>query len=162
MRFWFAFISPYFKGIKEGDYKEVLANYTNRKGEFSDLIFQQLSQELLKQSFKDDPITEVGSYWDKNAEIDILAKTASGKLIAGSCKYSNAKVKKSELTKLKENAERAELEPDIFVIFAKNGFSNELKTLKGEELKLFTLKNFKSFMEDLSQKDLIKSFGKKY
>ena len=147
MRFWFAFVSPLFKGIKEGDYKEVQDRFANRKADFVNLTFEQLSLELLKLEFKNDPIIQSGSYWDKDVEIDIYAKTKSGKIIVGSCRYSNSKIKKSELTKLQEKCKVAKIEPDIFVLSAKNGFSSELKSLKGENLKLFTLKNFRSFLE---------------
>lgn len=162
MRFWFAFISPFFKTIKEGDYKEAKERFTNREQEFSELLFLKLSHELLKKSFKEDPIVEIGSYWDRNIQIDILAKTASGKIIAGVCKYSNSKAKKSSLTKLQELCGFAELTPDICVIVSKGGFSNELKTLKGEDVKLFALKSFKTLVEDLSEKDFIECEGKKY
>ena len=147
MRFWFAFISPLFKGIKKGDYKEIRERFANRKSEFINLTFEQLSHEFLTLSFKDDPIVEIGSYWDNSVEIDIYAKTKSGKIIVGTCKYTNAKIKKSKLTKLQENCQKANIEPDIFVIFSKRGFSSELKTLKGENLKLFTVKNFKKLVE---------------
>ncbi|MDO8261381.1 MAG: DUF234 domain-containing protein, partial [Candidatus Magasanikbacteria bacterium] len=113
IRFWFAFISPFFKTIKEGDYKEAKERFANREQEFSELLFLKLSHELLKKSFKEDPIVEIGSYWDRNIQIDILAKTASGKIIAGVCKYSNSKAKKSSLTKLQELCGLAELTPDI-------------------------------------------------
>ena len=162
MRFWFSFISPFYKTIKEGNYKEVKERFANREQGFNDLVFEKLSQELLKKSFQDDPILEIGSYWDKNAEIDIFARTSSGNRIAGSCKYVDAKVKKTELTKLKEKCALAGLEPDIFVVFSKNGFTNELKSLKGETVKLFTLKSFKSLIEDVSEKDLIACEGKRY
>ncbi|MEK6658440.1 MAG: DUF234 domain-containing protein [Campylobacterota bacterium] len=162
MRFWFAFVSPYFKSIKEGDFKEAKEQFANRKSEFYELTFKKLSQEVMKKSFKDDAIVEIGSYWDRNTQIDILAKTSSGKIVAASCKYSNQKAKKSEFTKLKEQCEAAELTPDICVIVSKGGFSNELKALKGEDLKLFALKNFKILIEDLSEKDFIECVGKRY
>jgi hypothetical protein len=162
MRFWFAFVSPYYKTIKEGDFSEVEKAFTNREQGFSDLIFEKLCQSFLKKSFNEDPIVEIGSYWDKNAEIDILAKTKSGKLIAGSCKYTNAKVKKTELTRLKEKCALAEFEPDMFVIFGKNGFSSELKALKGNDLKLYTLKSLKPLVEEIKEKELIPCQGKKY
>ena len=146
LRFWFAFISPLFKGIKEGDYKEVREKFQNRKSEFTNLIFEQLSQEVLKISFKDDKIVECSSYWDNEIELEIYAKTKSGKIIAGSCKYTNSKIKKSELTKLQEKCKKAKIEADIFVIFSKQGFSSELKSLKGENLKLYTIKNFKNLV----------------
>jgi hypothetical protein len=158
MRFWFAFVSPLFKGIAEGDYTEVQERFENRKHEFSDLIFLQLSMELLKKNFQSDPIVEIGSYWEKDVEIDILSKTASGKVVVATCKYGNAKMKKSELSKLHESCEKAGFEPDVFVLFSKRGFTNELKGLKGETLKLYSVKNFKSLLEGLDDKDVIESF----
>lgn len=162
MRFWFAFVSPYYKTIKEGDFSEVKKAFTHREQGFCDVIFEKLAHELLKKSFQDDPITEIGSYWDKNVEIDILAKTKSGKLIAGTCKYSQTKVKKTELTRLKEKCEIAQLEPDGVVIFGKNGFSSELKALKSETLKLFTLKSLKPLIEEIRENEMIACVGKKY
>ena len=162
MRFWFAFVSPYFKTIKDGDFKEAMESFANRKSEFYELTFKKLSHELIKKSLKDDPIIEIGSYWDRNTQIDILAKTKSGKVVVGICKYSNQKAKKSELGKLQEQCRQAELTPNIYFIVSKGGFSNELKALKGEDVKLFALKNFKTLIEDLSEKDFIECVGKKY
>ncbi len=141
MRFWFAFVSPLFKGIKDGDYKEVQERFQNKQADTISYMFEQLSLELVKLELKDEQIVQSGSYWDKDTEIDIYVKTASGKIVVGSCRYSNSKVKKSELTRLQEKCERANIKPDIFVISSKKGFSSELKSLKSEKLKLFTLKN---------------------
>lgn len=162
MRFWFAFVSPYFKTIKDGNFKEAKEQFANRRSEFYELSFKKLSQELIKNSFKEDKIVEIGSYWDRGNQIDILAKTKSGKIVAGVCKYSNQKAKKSELTKLQEQCRLAELTPDICIIVSRGGFSNELKAIRGEDLKLFALKNFKTLIEDLSEKDFIECVGKKY
>jgi len=147
LRFWFAFISPLFKGVRDGDFKEVRERFANRESEFLQLTFIELSHEVLKLSFKEDPIVEIGTYWDNKIELDIYAKTASGKTIVGSCKYTNSKVKKSELSRLQEICHNANIEADIFVLFSKNGYSSELKSLKGENLKLLTIKNFKKLVE---------------
>ena len=148
LRFWFAFVSPLFKGIKEGDYKEIQERFLNREKEFTNLVFEQLSQEFLKLSFSDDKIIECSSYWDNNIELEIYAKTKSGKTIVGVCKYINTKVKKSEFTKLQEKSLQAKIKADIFVIFSKKGFSSELKSLKSETLKLYTVKSFKKLVEN--------------
>jgi len=149
LRFWFAFVSPLFKGIRDKNYEEVKKRWENREAEFTNLIFTQLSHELIKQEFtKEDKISEISSYWDKKTELDIYAKTESGKIIVGSTKYTNAKVKKSELTRLQELSEESNISPDIFVIVSKKGFSSELKALKGEKLKLYTIKNFKELLAD--------------
>ncbi len=147
LRFWFAFISPIFKGIKDGDFKEFQIRYDNNIAGFSDLIFTQLSYELLKIDFKDDPIVDIGSYWTREIDIDIYAKTEFGKTIVGTAKYTNAKVKKTELTKLQQMCKDANIDADMFVLVSKKGFSSELKSLKGENIKLFTLKNFKKLVE---------------
>ena len=144
--FWFAFISPYFKGIRDGDFKEFYKIYNNHKNEFSNVVFDQLSHEVLKKSFKDDRIQTIGRYWDEDISLDIIAKTKEGKLIVGSSKFTNNKIKKSELTKLQEKAKKLNLDVDIFVLFSKKGFSNELKNLKGQNLKLFTPRNFSTLL----------------
>jgi hypothetical protein len=144
MRFWFAFVSPIFKGIQEGDYSEFEERFNNKKQEFFTQMFVLLSQDLVKESFKDDPLTQMGSYWDRDHTIDIYAKSTSGKTILGSCKYTNSKVKKNELKSLNEKALHVKIDADIFVLVSKTGFSSEVKSLKSDRLKLFSLRNFKS------------------
>ncbi len=150
VRFWFAIVSPLFQGIKEGNYKEAFDRFKNRESEFTALVFEQLSHELLKLSISNDEIpklrgqslVKLGRYWDDDIDIDLLAKTKSGKVIAGACKYSNSKIKKSELTKLKEKCKQVNIDVDVFVLFSKKGYSSELKSLKSDSLKLFTVRNF--------------------
>ena len=166
MRFWFAVVSPTYKGIKEGDYKEVTARWSGIKSEFTALIYQQLFLELIQLSFKEefegDAIETIGSYYDKNVEIDILAKRKSGTMFAGACKFGKQKMNKSELTKLKENCAKADLEIDTFILFSKNKFSSELKKEKGEKLRLFSLRNLAKLMDNLSEDDLLEYTNKKY
>jgi len=146
LRFWFAFVSPIFKGVRDGDYKEFFTNFKNQKEEFQNYIFEQLCHEYLKKQFQEDSIYSDGRYWDDEGEVELVAKTTSGKIIAGSCKYTNAKMKKSVLTNLKKECEDIQLPVDIFVLFAKSGFSSELKSLKSEELRLFTAKSLKALI----------------
>jgi len=162
LRFWFSSVSPYYKGIKEGDFTEMKERWENTKQSFFDPIYEGLLIALVKQSFKEDWVAKIGSYWDKSGEIEILGQTKSGKVLAGSCKYSKAKANKSELSKLQEKCDRAKLNPDIFVIFSKSGFSSEFKKEKSETLKLYSLKNLKTLMENLSEQDLLVNTNKKY
>jgi hypothetical protein len=166
MRFWFSCISPYYKGIKEGDYTEMKEHWSHIRSGFSDHIYDQLVLEMLKKGFKEafegDPIVGIGGYWDKSVEIDILIKRKSGEMIAGVTKYSKSKANKSELTKLKEKCALAKLDVDTFVIFSKNKFSSELKKEKGDKLQLFSFKNLTGLIADLSEKDLLEHTNKKY
>ena len=142
--FWFAFVSPVFKGIRDGNFEEGLKLWENNKSEFASTVFNQLSHEVLKQVIAkgDDRIVNIGRYWDEKISIDLIATTKENKLIMGSTKFTNSKIKKSELTKLKEIAKQLNMEVDTYVLFSKKGFSNELKSLKGENLKLLTPRNF--------------------
>ncbi len=142
--FWFGFVSPVFKGVRDGDFKEAFELYKNNKAQFTEIIFNRLSHEILKKQLNqtDDRIVNIGRYWDKDLNIDLIASTKNDKIILGTTKFSNSKMKKSELTKLKDIANTLNITVDIFVLFAKKGFSNELKSLKGENLKLFTPRNF--------------------
>lgn len=165
MRFWFAVISPYYKGIKEGNYEESKLRWEQMRGEFSNLIYQQLFMELIKTSYNEtsqDPIIKIGSYWDTDVEIDLLAKTKSGKLIAGACKFTKAKAKKSELTKLKQKCQQSELEIESYVIFSKNKFSTEFKKERDEKLQLYSLKNLGYLLLNLTEKDMLVNTNKKY
>ncbi|RLA74015.1 MAG: hypothetical protein DRG11_06280 [Epsilonproteobacteria bacterium] len=142
VRFWFAFVSPIFKGIRDGDFDEFRTRYDNRKSVWSYFVFEQLCFEYIRYNIGEKNIKQIGRYWDDDISIDMLVKTKDGKTIAGCCKYTNSKIKKSELTLLKERCEKLRIDVDVYVLFSKKGFTTELKSLRGEELKLFTVKNF--------------------
>jgi len=148
LRFWFAFVSPIYKGIKEGNFKEFNEKYEGRKADFSDFIFDELGLELTTDLYKDDQIKNMGKYWDENIEVSIVAKTKSGKIIAGNCKQNNSKLKKSDLNKLKADCEAIGLKPDTFILFTKKGFTSELKSMKSDSIKLLTTRNLKILLED--------------
>jgi len=166
MHFWFAVVSPTYKGIKKGEYFEAMKRWEGVRVEISALVYKQLFLALLdlglKEEFEGDPIENMGSYYDKNIEIDILIKRKSGALIAGSFKNKKQKMGKSELTKLKENCMKAELSIDMFVLYSKNKFSSELKKEKGENVRLFSLRNLSKLMDNLSDEDMLEYTNKKY
>ncbi|WP_298749342.1 DUF234 domain-containing protein [uncultured Arcobacter sp.] len=147
LRFWFAFISPLYRGIARAEYKEFFERFNNYNAEFMQLIFEQLSHEYTKELFKDDAIEEIGRFWDEKDEINLVAETESGKIIVGTSRYANSKMKKTEVTRLKELCEKLEIVPDHVLLFSKSGFTNEVKALKGDGLRLFTVKSLKALLE---------------
>jgi len=148
LRFWFGFVSPIFKGIRDGDFTEAKERWQSYENEFVQLPFVELSHAVIKKMRGDDFIMEISQYWRNDGlELDIFAKTKAKKRLIGSCKYSNTKVKKSEITRLEKLAKEAGIEYDSLIIVAKKAFSKELKAQKGEHLQLLTLKNFKVLVE---------------
>ena len=137
LRFWFYFVVPHHLEIIKGEYEEFLEHFHEQKNSFNGYVYEQLCHYLLEEYFKDDPIIEAKSYWDRNVEIDILAQTQGGKIIIAECKWTNHKMNKKELSKISDKSNMINLTPDITVLCSKRGFSNELMSMKNQTLLLF-------------------------
>lgn len=144
MRFWFGFVTYYRNDLAEGKGEKFLENFEKHYERLRSLVYEQLCDNLLTQHFEHkSPIISSGSYWDIHSEFDILAFTKSKKLILGECKYKDRKICKNELTKLKIKAEESGIKVDVYALFSKSGFSNELLHIQDENLLLFDLNDLK-------------------
>ncbi len=147
LRFWFGFVEPYRRDIEQGKTQTFFENYKHHRDRCISLGFEQLSNDLLELYFAEkDPLLSKGSFWDRHSEFDLYCITRSKKVILGECKYKGRKVCKNELNKLKEKALQSGIHVDIYVLFSKNGFSNELLHSKEENLLLFELEDFKRLL----------------
>lgn len=144
-RFWFGFVEPYHKDLIKGKSRRFFENFEQHFSRLNSFVFEQLSQELLNIHYNNQLFIN-GNYWDVHSEFDILAEHRDGTKILGECKYTNRHVCKSELSKLKQKAEKSSLKVDTFALFSKNGFSNELKNSKDRDLLLFELKDFRGLL----------------
>lgn len=152
LRFWFAFVEPFAKSIREHNYDPMLAYFHIHCNEFVGLIFEELcdlySCEILSKRFEAS-IIDSGSYWDREVEIDLLSETENGETWVGECKWTNHKLNKKELHKLEEKCMKLSLHPDKIFLFAKRGFSNELHALKDKRLYLFSAEELESLTRRL-------------
>ncbi|RLA70701.1 MAG: DUF234 domain-containing protein [Epsilonproteobacteria bacterium] len=148
LRFWFYFIIPMHQEIERGEFEKVLENFKQHHASFSSFIFEELSLLLLEKTFKVEEIISIGSYWDRQIELDILAKTQKDTIIVGECKWTNTKINKSELGKLYDKCKTIGLKPDIITLFSKRGFSKELLSQRSERLRLFTADDFAVLLEE--------------
>jgi len=144
-RFWFGFVEPYHKELMRGDSKRFFENFEQHFSRLHSFVFEQLSQELLNVHFENKIIIN-GNYWDVHSEFDIWAETKDGLHILGECKYTNRRVCKSELSKLRQKAVTSDLKVDVFALFSKSGFSNELKSSTEKDLLLFELEDFRGLL----------------
>jgi hypothetical protein len=144
MRFWFGFVTYYKKDLALGKGDAFLENFEKHYERLRSLVYEQLCDALLRQHYVDKGlIVSSGSYWNIHSEFDILAVTKGKKLILGECKYKDRKVCKNELTKLKTKALESGIKVDVYALFSKSGFSNELLSGKDENLLLFDLNDLK-------------------
>lgn len=147
MRFWFGFVAPYSKDLAQGKKEHFLENFTNHYERLRSLVYEQLCNDFVVHYFKDkNPIISTGSYWNVYSEFDILALTQNKKIILGECKYKERKMCANELRKLQAKAKQSNIEVDIYVLFCKSGFSNELHHHQNPNLFLFELKDLEHFL----------------
>ncbi len=145
-RFWFTFILPFQAEIARGDFDRVLARIDDELDKYISFTFENLSNMLIARTFTKEPIVEAGSYWDKDIELDLLAKSAGGTVIAGECKWKNQRISKNILNKLRKKCAVARLEVDYYALFSKSGFSNELRKSKSPDLLLYDLNDFATLL----------------
>lgn len=158
VRFWFYFIAPQMRNIKEGNFDQLLENFKEKHSSYTSLVFEELSEVLLNYNLRDSQIISSGSYWDANIEIDILTITDKMKVYVGECKWKNHKMNKKELHKINEKCEQLNLIPDQVVLFSKRGFSKELVNMKGKHLALYSSEDFAALVKANSKDSLIENF----
>jgi len=147
MRFWFGFVTYYRKDLLLGKGEKFLENFKKNYERLRSLVYEQLCNDLLSEYCENKvPIVSSGSYWNVHSEFDIMAFTRDEKMILGECKYKERKVCKNELTKLKAKAEESGLKVDVYALFSKSGFSNELMSMESETLLLFDLQDLHSLI----------------
>lgn len=158
VRFWFYFIIPHAKEIKEKKYENFLKDFKSRQNSYTSLIFEELSELLLNYNLRDTQILSSGSYWDAKIEIDILTVTHDAKIYVAECKWTNHKVNKKELHKLLDKCKTLDIEPTQVIFFSKRGFSKELMTLQGKGLALYSSEEFKVLLKNYRENELIEDF----
>lgn len=154
IRFWFYFIVPHIKEIEEKEYDAFLKDFELRHSSYTSLVYEELSEVLLNYNLRDAHILSSGSYWDANLEIDILTLTKNGRIYVGECKWTNHKVNKKELHKIKDKCQKLGIEPTQILFFSKRGFSKEMRQLEGSDLALYSSEDFKALVKRRPSEDL--------
>lgn len=145
MRFWFGFVTYYKKDLALGKGDAFLENFEKHYERLRSLVYEQLCDALLVQHYAEhNNIVDSGSFWNIHSEFDILAVSQDKKVILGECKYKDRKVCKNELTKLKAKALESGLNVDVYALFSKSGFSNELLQRQDKDLLLFDLNDLEA------------------
>ncbi|ADN09898.1 DUF234 domain-containing protein [Sulfurimonas autotrophica] len=153
IRFWYYFIVPNIKNIQEKNYEKVLQDFEQKHNSYTSLVYEELSEVLLNYHLRDSHILSSGSYWDAKIEIDILTLTQNGNIYVGECKWTNHKINKKELHKLKEKCEKLSIEPTQIVFFSKRGYSKEMMALSGSSLALYDSEDFKALLKKSSRQE---------
>jgi hypothetical protein len=139
-RFWFTFIAPQKELILEQKHDELLEIIKKHLDQHTSLTFEDLANELIKHEFNE--YKKIGSYWDKDIELDVFATLKNGQVIIGECKWTNHKISKNILNKLIKKSQKGMFQANYYALFSKSGFSKELEKKEDKRVLLYDLKSF--------------------
>lgn len=141
-RFWLSYVYPYQAQIEEQP-SEVLNLIKREYNQYMAPVFEEICR---KASMRQGVYEQVGKWWYKGEEIDVVALNGETKTIAlGECKWSKKKVDMRTLHDLKNKAEKVRWNQrernEEYLLFSKNGFTNDLLTITKQEphISLFDL-----------------------
>jgi AAA+ ATPase superfamily predicted ATPase len=108
-------------------------------------LFERLCQRALPE-FIDRQFRDVGQWWFKEHELDVLGLTGDG-LVAGECKFTSQLVSEGVLADLERAASEvrwSEAPADgetLYVLFSRSGYTDDLKTVADtrDDVRLFEL-----------------------
>lgn len=115
---WHASVEPFFSEFASEAFEEVCRQYLIRQRHAGQLPFRP---------------TELGRWWDKNAEIDIVAADHERRhCLVGECKYRNEKVGLKVFRSLQAKCARLPVHDDAvfhYWLFSRSGFEDPVKAL---------------------------------
>ena len=137
LKFWFSYVYPYQSYLEIGNLAYPLEKIKNEFNLWVSKIYEDLSREtLLSNSQVPFSIKKLGRWWNNNEEIDIVG-LGDNEIIFGECKWSNKKVGLSILLSLKEKSKNVKWNnnnrKEYFILFSKEGFSDDLINLSKED-----------------------------
>ena len=144
-RFWFRFVygkQDQLRLLGADAFEEIVAP---ELADYVSPLFEQVCQDVLVR-LSDRRVLDIGQWWYKEHELDILGLTESG-LIAGECKFTSNPVSEGVLTTLERTTEHVrwtDMPTDgetQYVIFSRSGYTEDLKRKAAErdDVELFTL-----------------------
>lgn len=133
-RFWFRYVFPHQGDLEMGRTDEVLRQIRQTfEAQFVAAAFEDVCADLVMSHAFPLPFhpLKVGSWWDGDAEIDLVAlNEETGEILFGECKWTEQPVGMDVLQHLYSTSRRVPWRKDArrewFVIFSRAGFQEEL------------------------------------
>jgi AAA+ ATPase superfamily predicted ATPase len=139
-RFWFNFVFPNKSFIAEGEVDYLIKNKVRPKMDiFTSSAFEEVCRAFVKKGAgKDMRFNNVGRWWSKDAEIDVVAiNEDDNSILFGEAKWSTKKIGVDVLSDLKIKAPFVEWgkknRKEFYALFSRKGFTEELKNIANKE-----------------------------
>jgi len=141
LRFWCRFVQPNRSLLELGEAQRVWRQHIGPQlDEYLGAAFEAICREYTRRYGEETtgvlPAGEVGRFWSRDAEIDLLCRNADGTCTCGECKWTRRLVSEADLNRLHEKS--AALPSDLqeglrYVLFSRAGFTDALRHRATEE-----------------------------
>jgi AAA+ ATPase superfamily predicted ATPase len=81
--------------------------------DFVSPAFERLCQTALPDLSPNESFTDIGRWWYKEHEVDVVGLTTSGLLVAGECKFTNSAIVYSVLSTLEKHTDKIRWSPPM-------------------------------------------------
>ena len=147
-RFWFRFVygnQDQLRILGEKAYEELVAS---ELADYVSPLFERLCQRMLP-TLVDRQFRDVGQWWFKEYELDVLGLTTDG-LVAGECKFTSDPVGEGVLANLERTATEVQWSQAppggkcLYVLFSRSGYTDDLRQTANTrtDVRLFDLDDF--------------------
>ncbi|ELY96185.1 hypothetical protein C483_00125 [Natrialba hulunbeirensis JCM 10989] len=146
-RFWFRFVYG-----KEDRYERlgedaVEAIIEPELPNFVSPEFETLCQDALPNLYPEQTFLDIGRWWYKEHEVDVVGFTTDGTMVVGECKFTNAPLDYGALASLEDHAAEIRWTPDNgekekkYALFTRNGATLSVQEAVSErdDVRLFDL-----------------------
>jgi len=134
IHFWYRFVFPNLSKLENRKMEEVY------QGKIAPVLedhistyFTNVCQEylMLMSDFKklDFEIVRMGQWFGKEGTIDFIGVTSQNTYFVGKSKWGNKPLDETDFETLLELVKQAQVEPDHYYLFSKNGFTNPLEVM---------------------------------
>ena len=134
LQFWYKLIYPNmseFSLLEPGEfYDKFIRNQLDELAEKTYIKVCQEFMELMNQyNHLPAKFGNFGSLYGKTGFIPLIANTAEGELLVGSCKWSSKPMDTDDFKTLLQDIEQTGKEADYYYLFSKEGFTSELSVM---------------------------------
>jgi AAA+ ATPase superfamily predicted ATPase len=147
-KFWFRFVYPKLNSLERGATRECRRSVESGMDEYVSWIFEEVCREAVYKEDFNFEATDVGRWWYKEEEIDVVAlNEESDEILFGECKWTNSPVCEGVVRGLEEKKDevrwRGGDRTEKFVLFSKSGFEDGLSERLDEGWRLYGLDELK-------------------
>lgn len=147
-RFWFRFVygnEDRYERLGDDAYETVV------EPELADFVspaFEALCRSALPELYPNETFLEIGRWWYKEREVDVVGFSAGESMVVGECKFTNAPLDYSALASLEDHADEIRWSPssggDVtteYALFSRNGATRSVQEAVSERdnVQLFDL-----------------------